>query len=132
VREAVHDPDTGYHTEVEYRLAWARTYVKKYGLLDNSTRGVWSLTKKAEEVDRIEPREVVKFVTAQTRETRSQKKKDTKGPEIDEAIEDPEGAWRIKLHKLLTTELDPAAFERLIQRMLFTPSSSVQGPRSSR
>ena len=27
-----------------YRLAWARSYLKSYGLLDNSARGVWALT----------------------------------------------------------------------------------------
>jgi restriction system protein len=26
----------GSRTEIEYRLAWARTYLKKYGLLENS------------------------------------------------------------------------------------------------
>ncbi len=38
-------------TEVEYRLAWSRTYLKKYGLLQNSTRGVWSLV--AEESNQL-------------------------------------------------------------------------------
>ena len=31
-----HDPDKSNQTEVAYRLAWARTYLKKYGLLENS------------------------------------------------------------------------------------------------
>ena len=43
----LHDPDNSTNTEVWYRLAWARTYLKKFGLVDNSTRGVWSLTAKA-------------------------------------------------------------------------------------
>jgi restriction system protein len=30
-------------SEVEYRLAWSRTYLKKYGLIENSARGVWAL-----------------------------------------------------------------------------------------
>ncbi len=33
-------------SEVEYRLAWTRTYLKKYCLLENSSRGVWALTKQ--------------------------------------------------------------------------------------
>ena len=37
----LHDPERSSQTEVEYRLAWARTYLKKYGILDNSERGVW-------------------------------------------------------------------------------------------
>lgn len=32
-------------TEISYRLAWARTYLKKYGLITNTTRGIWSFTK---------------------------------------------------------------------------------------
>lgn len=34
----------GPRTEVQYRLAWARTYLKNPGLLVNSRRGVWALT----------------------------------------------------------------------------------------
>lgn len=34
----------GSTTKVHYRLAWARTYLKNYGLLENSARGVWTLT----------------------------------------------------------------------------------------
>ena len=30
----------GRVTELEYRLGWCRTYLKKYGLIDNSERGV--------------------------------------------------------------------------------------------
>src|SRR5580700_4157754 len=39
--------DSGDLTEVAYRLAWARSYLKKFGLLENSQRGVWSLTAQA-------------------------------------------------------------------------------------
>lgn len=42
ILEIPHD-ENGVQTKVEYRLAWARTYLKKYGLLENSTRGVWAL-----------------------------------------------------------------------------------------
>jgi len=34
----------GPETEIAYRLAWARTYLKGMGLLTNSSRGVWALT----------------------------------------------------------------------------------------
>lgn len=40
----MHDPERSNQTEVGYRLAWARTYLKKYGLIENSSRGVWALT----------------------------------------------------------------------------------------
>ena len=35
----------GPESEIEYRLAWARTYLKKIGALENSKRGVWSTTE---------------------------------------------------------------------------------------
>lgn len=37
----------GRQSKVNYNLAWAKTYMKKAGLLDNSTRGVWTLTPAA-------------------------------------------------------------------------------------
>jgi restriction system protein len=33
-------------TAINYRLAWAKTYLKRVGALDNSDRGVWTLTEK--------------------------------------------------------------------------------------
>ena len=33
-------------TALNYRLAWAKTYLKRVGALDNSDRGVWTLTEK--------------------------------------------------------------------------------------
>ena len=38
----LHDPEKSNQTEVAYRLAWARTCLKRFGLLDNSSRGVWT------------------------------------------------------------------------------------------
>ena len=36
----------GPETEIGYRLAWARSYLKGMGLLTNSARGIWSLTEE--------------------------------------------------------------------------------------
>src|SRR5690606_28854734 len=38
----------GPATEIGYRLAWARTYLKGMGLLTNSRRGVWTLTEEGQ------------------------------------------------------------------------------------
>ncbi len=40
----------GPNSEIEYRLAWARTYLKGMGALINSTRGVWSTTELGREL----------------------------------------------------------------------------------
>jgi restriction system protein len=37
----------GPDTEIGYRLAWARTYLKYFGLLSNSERGVWAIRGRA-------------------------------------------------------------------------------------
>jgi restriction system protein len=49
-------------SEVEYRLAWSRTYLKKYGLLQNLARGVWSLVSTAINLNDLEAKEIVKAV----------------------------------------------------------------------
>jgi restriction system protein len=70
----LHDPEKSSQTEVGYRLAWARTYLKKYGLLENSSRGVWSLTEKAKTLETIQPLEVVRFVRALDKQDGPKKK----------------------------------------------------------
>ncbi len=42
--EAVDESHLGSdnQTELEYQLAWARTYLKNYGVIINSARSVWS------------------------------------------------------------------------------------------
>ena len=45
ILSVLHDPEASNQTEVYYRLAWARTYLKKYGVLTNSTRGIWALAR---------------------------------------------------------------------------------------
>jgi len=37
-------------TKLNYNLAWAKTYLKKDGAIQNSSRGVWSLTKDGEQL----------------------------------------------------------------------------------
>jgi restriction system protein len=109
--EVLHDPEKGGQTEVEYRLAWTRTYLKKYGVLENSSRGVWALTAKGRELERVNPKTVRRSVQAQN------KKAQTATKVVDAEEPDAETAWR---HELLETllEMDAAAFERLTQRLL--------------
>lgn len=57
--------DTGSdrRTEVEYRLAWARTYLKQFGLLDNPERKLWQLTDAyTGNIQEISPSLIVKTV----------------------------------------------------------------------
>lgn len=117
VLSQLHDPEKGSQTEVGYRLAWARTYLKKFDLLENSSRGVWSLTEKAKSFDVIDSNEIVKFVRSLDK---PEKPDLSKKRLLDETpCELPEGEqWREKLSMTLMQKLDPAAFERLTQRIL--------------
>jgi restriction system protein len=110
----LHDPEKSSQTEVAYRLAWARTYLRKYGLLENSSRGVWSLTEKAKSLEAIDSSEVVRFVRALDKQEGPKKRPpDETARELSE-----EERWKDKLSALLTQKLDPAGFERLVQRLL--------------
>jgi restriction system protein len=60
----LHDPEKSNLTEIAYRLAWARTYLKKYGLLENSSRGIWSLNQRGKDADKLDPQRVVQPVRA--------------------------------------------------------------------
>jgi restriction system protein len=113
-----HDPETSNQTEVQYRMAWARTYLKKLGLLETPQRGLWSLTKKAEVASEVNAREVQRFVRELDRAQREAKPAKKENVESDSEKPEEAQAWRIKLHSVLTKTLTPAAFERLIQRML--------------
>jgi len=109
--EIMHDPERGGQTEFEYRVAWTRTYLKKYGVLENSDRGVWALTAKAAQLDLVDSKVV-------RREVQGQRKK---APSVSEDVEIEEtGAgtrWQDELMKSLL-KMEPPAFERLVQRLL--------------
>jgi restriction system protein len=102
-------------SEVEYRLAWSRTYLKKYGLLQNSARGVWSLVSTSINITDLDAKEIVKVVRD------SEKNKATLSDPTDNAVSSLETveelAWHQQLHKMLLS-LEPSAFERLAQRLL--------------
>jgi restriction system protein len=107
--EILHDPDKGGMTEVEYRLAWSRSWLKRYGLIENSSRGVWALTGKGSKVETLDAKEVVKTVRAQLKREREDNESD------DESS--GETTWRDELLETLL-KMPASAFERLVQRML--------------
>lgn len=114
-----HNPEKSSQTEIEYRLAWARTYLKKYGILDNSDRGIWIIVPEKREVTKINPQEVVKAVRAEIKKQKELiKKEDAIKDENELEIPDESESWRNILHHLLTQELSPDAFERLTKRIL--------------
>lgn len=109
--EILHDPEKSSQTEVEYRLAWTRTYLKKYGVLENSSRGVWALTPKGLQLDRVDPQTIKRYVHDMNRQAR------TTTERAQRSVTAAELTWRDELLATLL-DMDPAAFERLVQRLL--------------
>jgi len=114
-----HNPEKSSQTKIEYRLAWARTYLKKYGILENSERGVWSIVPEKREIIHVDAPAVVRTVRAEI------KKHKEKAPKIGTAeddavveISDESELWRTDLHRILVNELSSDAFERLTKRFL--------------
>lgn len=117
--DILHNPENNSGvTEIEYRLRWAQTYLKKFGILENSNRGVWAFTEKGQKIEHVDQSEVVRFV----RKISRKKKTDTEivvDVENSTDIELPTGvpSWQEELLNIVTN-ITPAAFERLIQRVL--------------
>lgn len=109
--EQLHNPERGGQTEIEYRLSWSRTYLKKFGVLENSSRGVWALTAMGRQTQKVNPAAVKRFVQQQMKEDRASVL-ESETPEDDE-----ENTWREQLLAVLL-QMDPSAFERLTQRLL--------------
>ena len=95
-------------SELEYRSAWARTYLRKAGLLDNSERGIWALTPKGSQAEAVDGRQIAREIAKHFQVKRS---KTSGKPEPTTAT------WQDRLLAVLQS-MDPIAFERLCQRIL--------------
>lgn len=104
----------GNTTKFSHRLAWARSYLKKYGLMENSERGVWALTPLGRETKAVDKDAVKKKVQLPFREGHR-----AHAVVADEEAEEatPEADWQGELLEVLQS-MDPARFERLSQRVL--------------
>ena len=101
-------------TELEYRAAWARTYLKNADLVENSERGVWSLTAKGAQTKKVDGRSLTREVQRKLRERRLAQE----GEEASDGDDDLEKrSWQDELLAVLQA-MDPIAFERLCQRLL--------------
>lgn len=119
ITSQAHNPEKSSQTEVEYRLAWARTYLKKNGLVDNSERGVWALTAQYEPGQPIDIEAIVQSVRADSA-TKTKKKQPHQTAEEDilpAIAEEVEAGWKETLHQQLL-QMKPDAFERLAMRLL--------------
>ena len=111
----------GSQSELEYRLAWARTYMKKFGIIDNSARAVWSINLEHIATEELDINEVVRTVKNQSR-TEVEKSLpiiSETSPETEDSSSLPDEIkpWRKRLYDVLI-QMDAYAFERLSQRLL--------------
>jgi len=121
---------SGPRTEFEYRMAWARTYLKQAGLIDNPRMGLWVNTLQGNQATEIDADEVVRKVASIQREKREARNRayeqnlDGSENEItqpptqneEEMIEDS-GMWMDYLISKIM-EMSPTAFEKLCRRLL--------------
>lgn len=107
-------------TELEYRLAWARTSLRKAGFITNSGRGVWALTPEGRKTEKVDPDEVRRRAREADEEDADQDGNEAVAEsETGDGVSNPKQSfeWREKLLTILK-ELEPDAFERLCQRVL--------------
>ena len=102
---------------VDYRIGWAKTYLKKDGLVDNSQRGVWSLTQKgrgAKDIDGPELARRVRQMSAR-RDEIVQEEPNAEPVVLEDETDD--GVWQEELLGVLGA-MAPDTFERFCGRLL--------------
>ena len=115
VAEVLHGD--GPQTEVEYRLAWARTDLKRVGAVHNTARGVWTITSTGREIATEEA--LLSVVRERDKRRRGKKKRadSTRADPPNDTEAPPEDDWQEDLLAILR-KISPDAFERLCQRIL--------------
>ena len=99
-------------TKLSYNLSWAKTWLGKYGALENPSHGVWAITAKGKTLTEGE----VKQVPAEVRKLYKNKKK-PEGADEGRALDQEAKTWKEELLGVVTG-IKPDAFERLAQRVL--------------
>lgn len=112
---------------LSYYLSWARTYLKRAGALENSKRGVWSLTESGSRINSLEQTKEIQERVKEEEKGKAREKRQNKKSGAGSTVElspneqgddGPEtGSWTDKLLEVLKA-MDPSAFERLAQRLL--------------
>lgn len=123
--DAVNEIHRESTTKLSYRLAWARNYLKRFGLIENSSRGIWALTEQGQKTDSVDKEVVKKEVVKIDKEERLTKQpmpSTTISTDDDDTIESTtqeinEFSWQNKLLETLKL-IEPDQFERLCQRLL--------------
>jgi restriction system protein len=54
----------GERTKLGYKLAWARTYLKRLGFIESPARGVWSITSEGRKAAKLSSGEIISLIHA--------------------------------------------------------------------
>ncbi len=101
-------------SQLAYRATWARHYLKAYGALDNSTRGVYPLTEKGRS---LKEHDVSKIPATVKKSVKPITKKEPDASEEKDDAALSEDLWKETLINILL-KISPQDFERLAQRIL--------------
>lgn len=112
-------------SELEYQLAWARTYLRKNGVIENSARSVWSICPDYVNIEQLDEKAIISVVVREAAKNRRDQAINAAPDNPDEAdveesnVEYPDEVkpWRTRLSEILQV-MDPYGFERLAQRVL--------------
>jgi restriction system protein len=112
--------DSAQHGEskVVNRLHWARSYLKKIGALENSVRGVWSITPKGLEYLTMDPTQADRSLKQADNAVRAEMRKAKSQTATEDGDDEDAGdGWKDILLAAMKA-MDPYAFERLSMRLL--------------
>ncbi len=109
------------------KVAWARFYLVKAGLIDSSKRGVWSLTDTGREIQSLSSNEALAIFRRIHSEFQTERSSENQISQTEDAVEETiapndtsvndDSSYRKRLLDLLMS-LPPSGFERLCQRLL--------------
>jgi restriction system protein len=103
-------PHKANRSKFSYNLAWARTYLKNFGVLENSARGVWALTSTGQKILTVN-KEDVKKVSQPVKKSSKETKDKNQNTDIEIL------SWEDEVLSILKA-MPADAFERLCQRLL--------------
>lgn len=107
---------SGTMTKLEYRSAWARTYLKMSGAVESGGRGIWSITKLGEAATKNEMATLLKKARAVQKAAKPQARPNQSDAEELSPISEVQD-WREQLLSSMHA-MSPSNFERLCQRVL--------------
>ena len=115
--EKIYEPDSSGQARIKTNLAWARSYLKKSGLVDNSKRAIWSLTPGYKPNQSIDVDEIARTVKGCCQHPAALYNDPGSSQEENSFEEQISEDWKETLQQTLLN-MKPDAFERLVMRIL--------------